>query len=161
MLSEQTFVENRDDVLTLLSPVLERDLTVAGAIEAVLYASISQSDADFVVKVIDVGPDGDSEMLVRGDIMRGRYRNSLSSPEAFTPNQIEKVSLQMNDVAHTFMAGHRIKVQVQSSWFPLYDMNPQQFINIYKAESKDYIPCDVRIYHDTEHSSYINLPIVE
>ena len=161
MLSEQNFVEGRDDVLTFLSPVLEQDMTVAGVIEAVLFASISQSDADFVVKVIDVGPDGDSEVLVRGDIMRGRYRNSFTVPEAFTPNQIEKVTLKMNDVAHTFMAGHRIKVQVQSSWFPLYDMNPQQFINIYKAEGKDYIPCDVRIYHDTEHSSHINLPIAE
>ena len=161
MLPEQTFVEGRDDVLTLLSPVLEQDMTVAGVIEAVLFASISQSDADFVVKVIDVGPDGDSEVLVRGDIMRGRYRNSFTVPEAFTPNQIEKVTLKMNNVAHTFMAGHRIKVQVHSSWFPLYDMNPQQFINIYKAEGKDYIPCDVRIYHDTEHPSHINLPIVE
>lgn len=159
--SSETSNENRDDVLTFLSPVLEQDMTIAGVIEAVLYASISQTDADFVVKVIDVGPDGDSDMLVRCDILRGRYRKSFSSPEAFTPNQIEKVTLQMNDVAHTFMAGHRIKVQVQSSLFPLYDMNPQQFVNIYKAENNDYIPCDVRIYHDTEHSSYISLPVVE
>ena len=161
MLAEQTFVEGRDDVLTFISPVLEQDMTVAGAIEAVLYASISQTDADFVVKVIDVGPDGEYEMLVRGDIMRGRYRNSISEPEAFTPNKVEKVSLRMNDVAHTFMAGHCIKVQIQSSWFPLYDMNPQQFIDINKATDKDFVPCDVRIYHDMEHPSCVNIPIMK
>ena len=161
MIADQTFVEDREDVLTFISPVLEQDLTTMGAIEAVLYASISQTDADFVVKVIDVGPDGEYEMLVRGDIIRGRYRNSLSEPEAFTPNKVEKVSLRMNDIAHTFMAGHRIKVQVQSSWFPLYDMNPQQFIDISKATAKDFVPCDIRIYHAAEHPSHINIPIMK
>lgn len=161
MIAEQTFVEGRDDVLTFTSSVLEQDVIAAGAIEALLYASISQTDADFVVKVIDVGPDGEYEMLVRGDIMRGRYRNSISAPEAFTPNKVEKIALQMNDIAHTFMAGHRIKVQVQSSWFPLYDMNPQQFIDISKATAKDFVPCDVRIYHDAEHPSHIILPVMK
>ncbi len=161
MVADQTFVEGRDDVLTFTSSVLEQDMSVAGVVEAELYASISQTDADFVVKVIDVGPDGDYEMLVRGDIMRGRYRNSVSAPEAFTPNKIEKVTLRMNDIAHTFMAGHRIKVQIQSSWFPLYDMNPQQFIDINKATAKDFVPCDVRIYHDAEHPSHINIPIMK
>lgn len=161
MIADQTFVEEREDVLTFISPVLEQDMTTMGAIEATLYASISQTDADFVVKVIDVGPDGEYEMLVRGDIIRGRYRNSLSEPEAFTPNKVEKVSLRMNDIAHTFMAGHRIKVQVQSSWFPLYDMNPQQFIDISKATAKDFVPCDVRIYHDAEHPSHVILPVMK
>lgn len=161
MVADQTFVEGRDDVLTFTSSVLEQDMSVAGVVEAELYASISQTDADFVVKVIDVGPDGDYEMLVRGDIMRGRYRNLASAPEAFTPNKIEKVTLRMNDIAHTFMAGHRIKIQVQSSWFPLYDMNPQQYININKATAKDFVPCDVRIYHDAEHPSHINIPIMK
>lgn len=161
MVADQTFVEGRDDVLTFTSSVLEQDMSVAGVVEAELYASISQTDADFVVKVIDVGPDGDYEMLVRGDIMRGRYRNLASAPEAFTPNKIEKVTLRMNDIAHTFMAGHRIKIQVQSSWFPLYDMNPQQFIDISKATAKDFVPCDVRIYHDAEHPSHINIPIMK
>ena len=161
MIAEQTFVDNREDVLTFLSSVLEQDMTAAGAIEVTLYAAISQTDADFVVKVIDVGPDGEYEMLVRGDIMRGRYRNSASTPEAFTPNKIEKVTLRMNDIAHTFMAGHRIKVQIQSSWFPLYDMNPQQFIDINKATAKDFVPCDIRIYHDAEHPSHINIPIMK
>lgn len=93
--------------------------------------------------------------------MRGRYRKSATTPEAFEPNKIEKITLKMNDVAHTFMAGHRIKIQVQSSWFPLYDMNPQQFIDIYKAENKDFVPCDIRIYHDAEHPSHIQLPIMK
>lgn len=161
MVADQTFVEGRDDVLTFTSSVLEQDMSVAGVVEAELYTSISQTDADFVVKVIDVGPDGDYEMLVRGDIMRGRYRNSASAPEAFTPNKIEKVTLRMNDIAHTFMAGHQIKVQIQSSWFPLYDMNPQQFIDINKATAEDFVPCDVRIYHDAEHPSHINIPIMK
>lgn len=160
MIADQSFVEERDDVLTFTSAVLEEDMCVAGAIDALLYASISQTDADFVVKVIDVGPDGEYEMLVRGDIMRGRYRNSLSAPEAFTPDKIEKIRLSMPDVAHTFMAGHRIKVQIQSSWFPLYDRNPQQFIDIYNAKYDDFVPCEVKIYHDNEHSSSISFRVM-
>lgn len=155
MVAGQEFVDSRDDVLAFVSPVLEEDVTMAGAIEAVLYAAISTTDADFVVKVIDVGPDGEYEMLVRGDIMRGRYRNGFSTPEAFTPDRIERVAFTMPDVAHTFMAGHRIKVQIQSSWFPLFDRNPQQAVDIYKCSASDFVPCDVKIYHDADHPSHI------
>ena len=155
MVAGQEFVDSRDDVLAFVSPVLEEDVTMAGAIEAVLYAAISTTDADFVVKVVDVGPDGEYEMLVRGDIMRGRYRNGFSTPEAFTPDRIERVAFTMPDVAHTFMAGHRIKVQIQSSWFPLFDRNPQQAVDIYKCSAADFVPCDVKIYHDADHPSHI------
>ena len=155
MVAGQEFVDSRDDVLSFVSPVLEGDVTMAGAIEAVVYAAISTTDADFVVKVIDVGPDGEYEMLVRGDIMRGRYRNGFSTPEAFTPDRIERVAFTMPDVAHTFMAGHRIKVQIQSSWFPLFDRNPQQAVDIYKCSAADFVPCDVKIYHDADHPSHI------
>lgn len=155
MVAGQEFVDGRDDVLSFVSPVLDEDVTMTGAIEAEIYASISTTDADFVVKVIDVGPDGEYEMMVRGEIMRGRYRNGFASPEAFEPGKIERIAFTMPDVAHTFMSGHRIKVQIQSSWFPLFDRNPQQFVNIYKCSAADFVPCDVRIYHDAGHPSSI------
>lgn len=161
MVASQSFLQGRDDVLEFVSAPLEEDVTVAGAIKVHLFASISSTDADFVVKVIDVGPEGEYEMLVRGDILRGRYRKSLADPMAFTPEKIEEVTISLVDVAHTFMAGHRIKVQVQSSWFPLFDMNPQQFINPYKAVASDFVPCQVKIFHDSQHSSRVELPIMQ
>ena len=161
MVAPQSFLQGRDDVLEFVSAPLEEDVTVAGAIKAHLFASISSTDADFVVKVIDVGPEDEYEMLVRGDILRGRYRKSLSDPEAFTPEKIEEVTISLVDVAHTFMAGHRIKVQGPSSGFPLFDMNPQQFINPYKAGASDFISCQVKIFHDSQHSSRVELPIMQ
>ena len=155
------FADGREDVLTFLSPVLEQDVTVAGGVDAELFVTLSQTDADFVVKVIDVGPDGEYESLVRFNIMRGRYRNSLSKPEPFKVGEVERVAFELPDIAHTFMAGHRIKVQVQSSWFPLFDRNPQQYINIYEAKDEDYLPCDVKIYHSVEYPSSITLRIME
>jgi putative CocE/NonD family hydrolase len=155
LIRSQEFVEDREDVLTFLSPVLSEDMIVAGGITAELFASISTTDADFVVKLIDVGPNGESEMMVRANIMRGRYRNSFSEPEAFTPGKVERIEVNLTDVAHTFLAGHRIKVQVQSSWFPLFDRNPQQFIDIYKAGKEDFIPSQIKIFHDAEHPSAI------
>ena len=155
LIRSQEFVEDREDVLTFLSPVLSEDMIVAGGITAELFASISTTDADFVVKIIDVGPNGESEMMVRANIMRGRYRNSFSEPEAFTPGKVERIEINLTDVAHTFLAGHRIKVQVQSSWFPLFDRNPQQFIDIYKAGKEDFIPSQIKIFHDAEHPSAI------
>jgi predicted acyl esterase len=112
--------------------------------------SITGTDADFVVKVIDVFPDkfqySDSDkylmdgyqMLVRGEVMRGKFRNSFEKPEAFVPKKITKVNFTLPDVAHTFKAGHKIMVQIQSSWFPLVDRNPQKFLNIYKAKEDDF-----------------------
>ncbi len=161
MVASQEFVDGREDVLTFLSPVLEQDVTVAGVVEAELFAAISQTDADFVVKVVDVGPDGEYESLVRANIMRGRYRNSLSEPELFTAGKVERVAFELPDVAHTFMAGHRIKVQVQSSMFPLFDRNPQQYINIYNAKSEDFLPCDVKIYHSKEYPSNVKFYILK
>lgn len=160
LIRSQEFVEDREDVLTFLSPVLSEDMIVAGGITAELFASISTTDADFVVKLIDVGPNGESEMMVRANIMRGRYRNSFSEPEAFTPGKVERIEVNLTDVAHTFLAGHRIKVQVQSSWFPLFDRNPQQFIDIYKAGKEDFIPSQIKIFHDAEHPSAIRFNVM-
>ena len=106
-------------------------------------------------------PMGGYEMLVRGEVMRGRYRNSFERPEAFIPWHITEVKYKLPDVAHVFKKGHRIMVQVQSTWFPLVDRNPQQFIDIYHCTAKDFVPCDVRIYSSSVHASKIILPVLE
>jgi len=178
---DQRFAERRTDVLSFKTGVLEQDVTLAGPVIADLLTSISTTDADFVVKLIDVFPDdfryptdmtargrdgGGSypmngyEMLVRGEIFRGRYRNSFEKPTAFKPGKVEKVKFALPDVAHTFKKGHRIMIQIQSSWFPLADRNPQQFINIYEAGESDFIRSTIRIFHDAANSSRIILPVL-
>ena len=180
MTDDQRFAERRTDVIAFKTEVLTEDLTVTGIIKANLFTSISSTDADFVVKVIDVFPDkfsySDSvytdknsvrypmdayEMLVKGEIMRGRYRNSFEVPEPFVPRKIELVSFNIGDVAHTFKKGHRVMVQIQSSWFPLVDRNPQKFVNIYTATENDFQKAGIRIYHDEKHQSSVVLPILK
>lgn len=182
MTDDQRFAARRPDVAVFESEVLTNDITLAGPVVADLIASTSTTDADFIVKVIDVFPDdfqyeedassehrrvpsatypmGGYQMLVRGEIMRGKFRNSFENPEAFVPNQPAAVKFAMPDVAHTFLKGHRIMIQVQSSWFPLADRNPQQFMDIYKATDKDFKKATIRIYHDAQHPSNIMLPVV-
>jgi len=162
--ADQRFASARKDVLVYETPPLDHAQTFAGGMTADLWVSLSTTDADFVVKLIDVFPKegrdttlSNYEMLVRGDIFRGRYRNSFSKPEAFTPNEPTEVKFDLNDLAHTFKKGHRIMVQVQSSWFPLADRNPQQFVDIYHAKDSDFIPCAVTIWHDAAHPSHITL----
>ena len=161
MVADQRFAAGRPDVLCFTTEPLAGDVTFAGGIRAVLQAAISTTDADFVVKLIDVWPDNTEypgyQMLVRGDIMRGRYRRSFSAPEPFTPGEPTEVAFTMPDIAHTFRKGHRIMVQVQSSWFPLADRNPQQFVDIYRCAASDFIPCDVRIYHDRRRPSRLEV----
>ena len=182
MVDDQRFAGRRTDVLTFKTEILSEDVTLTGTVKANLFASISTTDADFVVKLIDVFPDslshnevniysntdqkgeypmGGYEMLVHGEILRGRYRKSLETPEPFIPNKIEKVSFNIADVAHTFKKGHRIMVQVQSSWFPLVDRNPQKFVNIYEAGEADFQKAVVRIYHDSKNCSHIVLPVLQ
>jgi putative CocE/NonD family hydrolase len=172
MLDDQRFAARRPDVLVFETPVLEEELTLAGTVIADIKASISTTDADFVVKIIDVFPDtfsyagggnypmGAYQMLVRGEIMRGRYRKSFEKPEAFTPNKVETVRFELPDIAHTFKKGHRLMIQIQSSWFPLADRNPQQFINIYTCDDSDFKKSTIRIHHDSTHSSAIILPVL-
>ncbi|MBC7904573.1 MAG: CocE/NonD family hydrolase, partial [Gemmatimonadaceae bacterium] len=160
MTDDQRFAARRPDVVTWQTPVLNEDITVAGTLVADLVTSITGTDADFVVKVIDVFPDdfsypggstyqmGGYQMLVRGEVMRGRYRKNFSAPQAFKPNAIEKVRFELPDIAHKFQKGHRIMVQIQSSWFPLVDRNPQKFVNIYEAGENDFQKANIRIYHD-------------
>ncbi len=175
MTDDQRFASRRPDVLVFETPVLNKDITVTGTVIADLLVSLSSTDADFVVKVIDVYPDnyrqvsgprndypmGGYQMLVRGEIFRGRYRNSFENPTAFTPNKVERVKFELPDIAHTFQKGHRIMIQVQSSWFPLADRNPQQFINIYTADDKDFRKAQIRVYHDPKNASGVILPILE
>ena len=173
MTDDQRFASRRPDVVVFQSPVLTKDITVTGTVIADLLVSISTTDADFVVKVIDVFPDdmrytagpqeypmGGYQMLVRGEIMRGRYRNSLEKPAAFTPNKPERVKFELPDIAHTFKKGHRMMIQVQSSWFPLVDRNPQQFINIYTCDDKDFQKATIKIHHDAKNASAIMLPVL-
>jgi predicted acyl esterase len=100
-------------------------------------------------------------MLVRGEIMRGKFRNSFEKPEPFEPGKPTPVKFSMPDVAHTFKKGHKIMVQVQSSWFPLVDRNPQKFVDIYTCDDKDFQKATIRIYHDAEHASSVQLPVVK
>ncbi len=179
--ADQRFAERRPDVLTFKTDTLTEDVTLGGNIIADLFTGISTTDADFVVKVIDVFPEnegyndvdiyaeqdapniypmGGYEMLVRAEIFRGRYRNGYENPTAFTPNKIEEVKFELPSIAHCFKKGHRIMVQIQSSWFPLADRNPQQFIDIYHCSEKDFIKSDIKIYHDAEHASKIILPVL-
>ncbi|NML22174.1 CocE/NonD family hydrolase [Pseudoflavitalea sp. G-6-1-2] len=182
MTDDQRFAAHRSDVLTFQTPVLENDLTLGGTVIADLLASITTTDADFVVKVIDVFPDdfkypgfvdntsrtagtgdypmGGYQMLVRGEIMRGRFRNSFATPEAFKPNKVERVKFELPDIAHTFKKGHRLMIQIQSSWFPLFDRNPQQFVDIYKCSDADFKKANIKIHHDAANSSSIILPVI-
>jgi uncharacterized protein len=178
MTDDQRFAERRPDVLTFKTNILEEDVTIAGAVIADIAASISTTDADFVVKIIDVFPDdfaypggtkgngkeypmGGYEMLVRGEIMRGKYRNSFEKPEPFVPNKITNVKYALPDIAHTFKKGHRIMIQIQSSWFPLADRNPQQFMNIYKAEETDYTKSNIKIYHGGLNQTKFIFPVLK
>ncbi len=172
MTDDQRFAAIRPDVLVFETEVLDKDITLAGPVTADLMVSLSTTDADFVVKLIDVFPDdfeyskddkyvmNGYQMLVRGEIFRGRYRNSFEKPEAFEPGKITEVKYELPDVAHTFKKGHRIMIQVQSSWFPLADRNPQQFVDIYHAKNSDFIKSNIKIYHSTSAASKIILPVL-
>lgn len=181
MVDDQRFASRRPDVLVFQTETLNEEVTLAGTIIADLVTSISTTDADFVVKLIDVFPDdfrytdllppgvredevylmGGYQMLVRGEIMRGKYRKSLEDPVPFKPNSFEKVRFELPDVAHTFQKGHCIMIQIQSSWFPLADRNPQKFMNIYEANESDFQKSTIRIYHDAAHPSQIILPVIK
>jgi putative CocE/NonD family hydrolase len=182
MTDDQRFANRRPDVLSFSSDILTSDVTIAGTVVADLVTSISTTDADFVVKIIDVFPSdfkyfsdkinesrdfeksypmGDYQMLVRGEIMRGRYRKSFEKPEPFEPGNFEKVKFELPDVAHTFKKGHRLMIQIQSAWFPLSDRNPQKFVDVYNADESDYQKANIRIWHDSNNTSKIILPIIK
>ncbi len=175
MAEDQRFAAERKDVILFESGILNEDVTLAGKIIADLQVSLSTSDADFIVKVIDVLPSDEptpsfvqkgTEMaglqrLVRAEVMRGKFRESFSVPKPFTPNKITNVKFDLNDVAHTFKKGHKIMIQIQSSWFPLIDRNPQKFMRIPNANESDFQKAIIRIYHDKKNTSKIILPVLK
>ncbi|MHB1225461.1 MAG: CocE/NonD family hydrolase [Gemmatimonadaceae bacterium] len=173
--ADQRFASRRPDVLVYATEPLTEDVTIAGPIKPVLHVSTTGTDADFVVKLIDVFPDdapdwaGDSsgfivagyQQLVRGDPFRGRYRRSFQKPVAFVPDRPDSLSFTMTDVNHTFKRGHRIMVQVQSSWFPYVDRNPQTFVpNIFEARREDFKAATMRVYHTPARATRIEVGVV-
>jgi putative CocE/NonD family hydrolase len=167
MTADQRFVANRADVLTYRTAPLDRELTVAGPIHVHLNVSTTGADADWVVKVIDEFPAGEAgslagyQQLVRGEVMRGKFRHSLEKPEPFVPGEPTAVEWPLNDIFHSFRRGHRLTVQIQSTWFPLMDRNPQVFMDIYRAKEGDFKPAKHRVYHSLALPSYLELPLLE
>jgi putative CocE/NonD family hydrolase len=164
---DQRFVDGRPDVLTWQSDTLTGNTTITGNIIAHLFASTTGGDADWVVKLIDVYPDKDSkelkmsgyQLMIATEVFRGRYRKSFEKPVAITPNKVEEYTIDLHQVNHTFLKGHRIMIQVQSSWFPIIDMNPQQYVpSIYKAKASDYKKATQRIYRSNVYATYIEFP---
>jgi putative CocE/NonD family hydrolase len=174
MTADQRFASRRPDVLVYETDELDSDVTVAGPVEAELFASTTGTDSDWVVKLIDVYPNdypdlkpnpagvrmGDYQQLVRGDVMRGKFRDSYEKPEAFTPGKPTAVRWSLPDVYHTFRSGHRIMVQVQSSWFPLIDRNPQTFLDVYQAKAGDFKKATQRVYHTRDLPSRVTLRVM-
>lgn len=168
LVQDQRFVHNRPDVLSWESDVLTEDITISGQVLVKLFASTSGSDSDWVVKLIDVFPEewpqdmrmSGFQMIVASEILRGRYRNSFEKPEPITPNEITKYDFDIRWADHTFKKGHRLMVQIQSTWFPLYDRNPQKFVeNIFKASDADYQSATQRVYRKQQHPTHLILPV--
>lgn len=184
---DQRFASRRPDVLTYQTEVLEEDLTIAGPIGVELHVSTTGTDADFIVKVVDVFPgdypdnavpkaEGDAatelsrlarrypmggyQALVRGEPFRGKFRKSMEKPEPFTPGKVEPIRFDLPDIAHTFRSGHRIMVQIQSSWFPMVDRNPQTFVDIPKAKPEDFKKATQRVYRGGATATKITLPVL-
>jgi uncharacterized protein len=167
MVGDQRFASRRPDVLTYETDILENDIVLAGPVIPSLNVSTTGTDSDFVVKLIDVYPDnttdadyehmGGYQQLVRGELFRGRFRNSFSDPQPFIPSQVATVHYQMPDIFHEFQKGHRIMVQVQSSWFPLVDRNPQQFVDIYQAKKEDFKKATQRVYRSQRAPSFLSV----
>ena len=174
MTDDQRFAATRPDVLVYETEPLTEAITASGPITATLYVSTTGTDSDYVVKLIDVFPDdtpdqdpnptgvrmGGYQMLVRGEPMRARFRNSYSNPEKIAPNKITRVEFTLPDVNHSFLKGHRIMVQIQSSWFPLVDRNPQKFVDINKATEADFQKATQRIYRSGQYSSHLTLNVL-
>ena len=169
MIDDQRFASLRSDVLSYETLPLGSTWVAAGPVRADLYVSTTGTDADFVVKVIDVLPDtaaglipvgrggnpGAYQMLVRAEILRGKFRNSLTRAEAIVPGKVTHLQFTLRDINHAFLPGHRIMVQVQSSWFPLVDRNPQRFEDIYHARTGDFAKANIRLYRESGRRSRI------
>lgn len=173
MIEDQRLAATRPDVLVYQTDVLKKDVTIAGPIIASLYVSTTGSDSDWIVKLIDVYPGkaaqskycslkmGDFQMLLAGEIFRAKFRHSFSKPEPMVPNKVTKIEFDLRDRYHTFRPGHRIMIQVQSTWFPVYDRNPQRFVDIYHASPLDYQKAKQKLYRSAQFPSHLILRILE
>lgn len=176
MTDDQRFAAERDDVLVFETGVLDRDVTLSGEVIANLKVSITGTDSDWIVKLIDVFPEqapdwptgaagvdmSGYQFLVRSEVLRARFRNSFEKPEPFVPDEITDVRVPLQDVHHTFRRGHRIMVQVQSSWFPLVDRNPQTWVdNIFMADEKDFVAHTHRVHHSAKHPSSLEVRVLK
>ena len=167
MVEDQRFTDSRSDVLVYRTEILDSNITFAGGVAADLFVSTTGTDADWIVKLIDVFPNdsvspegldyGNYEMLVRGNILRGKFRKSLEMPEPFIPGKVTNIKFALMDINHTFKKGHRIMIQIQSSWFPLFDRNPQKFVDIYNAEENDFQKAEQKVYFSKKYPSRIVL----
>jgi putative CocE/NonD family hydrolase len=169
LVEDQRFVDDRADVLSWESAPLTADLTIAGEVVAHLFAATTGSDADWIVKLIDVYPEDHPEnwdmagyqLMVSNEVFRGRYRKSFEKPEPIQPDAILDYSFSLRTQNYTFLKGHRLMVQIQSTWFPLIDRNPQTFVpSIFQAKPDDFRSATHRIYRSAEHPSHVSLPVV-
>jgi len=164
---DQRFVDGRPDVLTYQTEILKQDVTISGEPIAHLFAATTGSDSDWVVKLIDVYPEatqpenmGGFEFMLAEEVFRARYRNGFDKPQALQPGEVASYIFSLRSRDHTFKAGHRIMVQVQSSWFPLIDRNPQTYVpNIYAAVQKDFQTATQSLYRAGNQASYVSLPL--
>jgi uncharacterized protein len=163
---DQRFVFTRPDVVSFITDSLTENLTVTGKLMAHLFASTSGTDADWIVKLIDVYPDKDPkdflmsqyQLPVAMEVFRGRFRKSFSNPSSLVPNKAEEFIIDLHDINHSFLKGHKLMVQIQSTWFPVIDRNPQKFVpNIFEAKESDFIKAEQRIYYNT----YLDLPVMK
>ncbi|MFL6576688.1 MAG: CocE/NonD family hydrolase, partial [Povalibacter sp.] len=169
LVDDQRFAASRTDVLVYETQPLKESVRVAGQPVAKLFASITGTDSDWVVKIIDVWPSevadhqtmSGYQQMLSADILRGRYRVDFAKPQPIERNKVLEYTLRLPQVSHTFLPGHRIMVQIQSSWFPLYDRNPQTYVaNILKAQRDDYVKSTQRVWHSSDAASHIELPVI-
>ena len=167
---DQRFVYSRPDVISFMTDTITEDLTVTGKIVAHVFASTTGTDADWIVKLIDVYPNFDSKNLsmsnyqlpVAMEAFRGRYRKSFSEPAALIPNKPEEFVVDLHQINHCFKKGHRLMMQIQSTWFPVIDRNPQKFVpNIFEAKDNDFIKATQTIYYNSQFPTYIDLPVMK
>jgi len=168
LLQDQRFVDHRPDVLSWQTAPLDHDVVIRGDIAAHLFASTTGSDADWIVKLIDVFPEdysspnmtGGYQLMVANDVLRGRFRAGFERPEPIAPNRVLEYVVDLHSQDYRFLKGHRIMVQVQSTWFPIIDRNPQTFVpNIFTAQPGDFRPATHRIYRSAARASYVDLPV--
>jgi len=176
MTDDQRFAARRPDVITFETPILKEDVTLAGDMLANLFVSTSGTASDWIVKLVDVYPPSTEEsehtpedveldnyhQMVRSEVIRGRFRDSYENPKPFKPNKVTNIDLPLQDVYHTFKKGHRIQIQIQSTWFPLVDLNPQKYVpNIFKADEEDFQDAIQRIYHSPKYPTSIEVKVLK